>query len=146
MQGVAIYYQDVSQLAGGDDANLVAQAATFGGIAGGGLDRQHRAHAFFNHEFQLAGVVAVDETAGVGAGDDADTFLDGQLHALNVNIHQRLGAHPDVGRADRAVEVVHLKGGREEGSLVSHHFEHIGVGGQVAAMLDGAGAGFDGDG
>ena len=88
----------------------------------------------------------MDETAGVGAGDDADAFLDGELYAQDVNVHQRLGAHPDVGRADGAVEVVHLKGGRKEGSLVGHHFEHIGVGGQVAAVLDGAGAGADGDG
>ena len=88
----------------------------------------------------------MDEPAGVSAGDNPHTLLDGQLYALNVNVHQRLGAYLDMRRADRAVEVVHLKGGREKGSLVRHHLEQIRVGSQVAAVFNGAGAGFDGHG
>ena len=43
------------------------------------------------------GIVAVDETASIGAGYDVHAFLDCKFDALDVNVHQRLRPHLDVG-------------------------------------------------
>ena len=79
---------------------------TLGGPAGGGLDGLHGGEAAFDHQLDLAGVVAVDETAGIGTRSDFGTRLDGLVEAVLVGVEEGLGAGLDVGRAYGGVELV----------------------------------------
>ena len=104
----------------------------------------HGGHAPVYQDLHFLGVVPVNEPPGVGTGDYPHSSLRSLVQALPVDIHEGLGSGYHVGRADGGVEFVYFKSRHEESALIRHHFQQIGIIGQIAAVLDGAGAGFDG--
>ena len=107
------------------------------------MQRLHGRQAPFHHQLYLAGVVAVDEPSGVGAGGNLDAGRHRPVQAFLMDLRQGVGAGLDVRRADAGVKLVNLEGGGEKGVVVGHHPQQVGVVGQIAAVFHRTHAGLD---
>ena len=84
---VSVQHQQIGQLALLNGADFLVQPNSFGGPAGGGLNRLHWRHAPFHQQFNFAGIISVDKSTGIGTRNYFYTGSQGLVHTLLMNLH-----------------------------------------------------------